>query len=286
MKKSSKRNPSWALLGIPDHQGVMNVGGRIGAAEGPKALRKVFAKLKGTQNVQETCKDWGDLVEITSDVSINHRGASDLVRKAQEECGLSVVVGGGHDHGFSHLRGIVEALPRKRVGCINIDAHFDLRKAEPVITSGSPFYLAIESGVLKPARLIEFGIQNHCNGQELWDYARAKKLSIVPFEKLRHGKAARAFAAALKKLSATCDAIVVSLDLDAAAAAFAPGVSAPQAEGFTPSDIIEMMEIAGAHSAVVSLGIFELNPLLDLDDRTARLGATAAYHFIARALAR
>lgn len=133
---------------------------------------------------------------------------------------------------------------------------------------------------------MEFGIQSHCNGPELWEYAKAKKLNIIPFEKLRYGKAASAFAAALKKLSASCDAVVVSLDLDAAAAAFAPGVSAPQAEGFTPSDMIEMMEIAGSAKSVVSLGIFELNPLLDLDDRTARLGATAAYHFVARALGR
>lgn len=90
----------------------------------------------------------------------------------------------------------------------------------------------------------------------------------------------------MKKLRTRCDAIVISLDLDAASAADAPGTSAPQSEGFSASEIVEMMEIAGADKKVVSLGIFELNPMLDIDERTARLGATAAYHFISRALRR
>jgi formimidoylglutamase len=280
----------WSLLGIPDHQGVMNVGGRLGAALGPVALRRVFSRFKGQGSVQQSLLDLGDLTELGSDVEKNHELASDRVCQAHQKTGLSVVVGGGHDHGYSHLHGILAALrakkPKARIGCINIDAHLDVRKAEPVITSGSPFYLAIENKVVEPGSMIEFGIQSHCNGPELWDYIARKKVTVIPFEKLRHGAAAKAFAQALKKLRTRCDAIVVSLDLDAAAAAYAPGVSAPQAEGFSSTDIIEMMEIAGRDKRVASLGIFELNPLLDLDERTARLGATAAYHFIDHALRR
>ena len=73
---------------------------------------------------------------------------------------------------------------------------------------------------------------------------------------------------------------MLSLDLDAIQAAFAPGVSAPAMEGFTPSEILEMMLIAARDEKVVSLGIFELNPEYDIDERTARLAATCAYHFM------
>ena len=190
-------------------------------------------------------------------------------------------MGGGHDHGFSHLRGIAEAFPGKTVGCINIDAHLDVRKAEPEITSGSPFYLALESGVLKPENFVEFGIQSHCNGRELWDYVESQDARSRPFSsrsrmESRHGIQIRA----LNRLAGECDVIVVSLDLDAAASAYAPGVSAPQAEGFSSSEIIEMMEEAGRQEKVVSLGIFELNPGSDIDERTARLAATSAWHFV------
>lgn len=277
----SSRINQWSLIGIPDHTGVIHVGGRIGAALAPAAFRRIFAKMKGPSKVQETCRDLGDVTPITYDIVQNHRKASDLVKSVTAVDSCSVVVGGGHDHGFSHLRGVCEALAGKRVGCINIDAHLDVRKAEPVITSGSPFYLALESGIIRTEDFIEFGIQSHCNGSDLWKYIETKKVQVIPLSRLRGGwKAGLEFRGAISELAENCDAIVVSLDLDAAAEAFAPGVSAPQAEGFTSGDFVEMMEEAGRNPKVISLGIFELSPPHDIGDRTARLAATAAWHFI------
>jgi formimidoylglutamase len=278
MKKNLKQ---WGLLGIPDHEAVLNLSGRAGAARGPWAFRQVFARFSGPDGVRESCTDWGDAAGLGKEIQKNHRQAADAVARMHAEHERSVVVGGAHDHGFSHLLGLKEALKGKRLGCINIDAHLDLRSAKPAITSGSPFYLAIEAGVLAPADLVEFGIQRHCNAPALWEYAELKKIPIVPFEELRGGAAVAAFGKSLKKLSASCDAVVVSLDLDALAESFAPGVSAPQAEGFTSTEVLEMVSLAGENKKVVSLGIFELNPEHDVGERTARVAATAAYYFIA-----
>ncbi len=272
------------IIGIPDHQAVINVGGRVGAARGPEVFRRNFSRFRGRVDLLELVHDYGDVIGFTPDVVVNHRLAADLICKGHQKEGFSVVIGGGHDHGFSHLLGIAEALKSRskkfNLGCINIDAHLDVRKPSPVITSGSPFYLAVESGVLHPSRFVEFGIQSHCNAKALWQYVDAKKIRIVPFSKLRQGKAVEIFKRELKKLCSICDVVVVSLDLDALADAFCPGVSAPQAEGFTSMEVVEMMEIAGKEKKVKSLGIFELNPEHDRDDCTARLAATAAYHFI------
>jgi formimidoylglutamase len=280
---SGKRS-KFCLVGIPDHQGVMNVGGRLGAARGPDAFRRVFGRLSGRDGVSDALMDLGDLHPVPRNMGESHRRAADQVRDGHSRCGLSVVVGGGHDHGFSHLLGISEALKGKRLGCLNLDAHLDVRSGKPLASSGSPFWLAIEGGVLAPDQFIEFGIQAHCNSRELWEYVGRKGVEVIEFGALRGGRAVSAFAASLKKLSSRCDIVVISFDLDSCASAFAPGVSAPQAEGFSSSEVIEMMEIAGRDPKVVSLGIFELNPDHDVDDRTARLAATAAYHFIAQAL--
>ncbi len=271
----------WSLIGIPDDAGVLNVGGRLGSSQGPRAFRKTFAKMNGRALVRGSLTENRDVPGvIAGDPGHNHRLASDLVREVQSRSPVTVVVGGGHDHGFSHLRGISEAFPGKKLGCINIDAHLDVRKPEPLITSGSPFYLAIESGVLQPGHLVEFGIQSHCNAPALWDYIDQKGVQVVPWAELRGTEAVPRFKSALERLARQCDLVVISLDLDAASSVFAPGVSAPQAEGFNSSDLIHMMEEAGKEARVCSLGIFELNPAHDIDDRTARLGATAAWHFI------
>ena len=280
-----KLRSKWCLIGIPDHQAVIHVGGRIGAARGPLAFRQALSRLR---HIQASLVLDQDVLNLGKNVAQNHRLAADAVRNVHAgEAPLSVVVGGGHDHGYSHLLGLREALlqshPTVRLGCINIDAHLDVRKPSPLITSGSPFYLALENGVIQGEDFVEFGIQDQSNTPELFEYARSRKATIVDFRDLRHGKAIQIFNECLKRLSARCDAVAISLDLDAAASAYAPGVSAPQAEGFTPTDLFEMMEIAGGDPKVHSLGIFELNPEHDIDQRTALLGATAAYQFIAKA---
>ena len=142
-------------------------------------------------------QDFGDVDGFTLDVGANHRKAADSIREGHGSAGLSVIVGGGHDDGYSHLLGISEALqvesPRLRLGCMNIDAHLDVRKPFPLITSGSPFYLALESGILHPKRFVEFGIQSHCNSPDLWKYVESKKVSVIPFNQIRGGKAIGSF---------------------------------------------------------------------------------------------
>ena len=104
-------------------------------------------------------------------------------------------------------------------------------------------------------------------------------MNLVKFDDLRGGKAVSGFRKALEYLEERTDQIVISLDLDSLQAAFAPGVSAPAPEGFMPSEVMEMLMLAAEKPKVVSLGIYELNPLFDLDDRTARLAAALAYKF-------
>ncbi len=267
---------------IPDHQGVINVGGRVGAQFGPLAFRRAFSRLK---HLQPRLAHEVSVGGLTSDLARSHLLAAEQVTIAHKKTGLSVVVGGGHDHGYSHLLGIQKTLDKNEIlGCINIDAHLDVRSSHPIITSGSPFFLAIENGTLLPENFIEFGIQPQCNSQELWDYVVKKKIQVIRYESLRHGRSAQSFRSALENLSSRCDQVVISLDLDSVAQAYAPGVSAPQAEGFSSSELLEMMELAGSDPKVTSLGIFELNPEHDRDDQTALLAATAAHRYLATAL--
>jgi formimidoylglutamase len=248
----------------------------------PKRGRQGFgslSKLKGKTPIQ--VQDFGDVKLSGTDVNLNHQNAASAITQVlnSESDSALVVVGGGHDHGYSHLLGIRNALPAdKKMGCLNIDAHFDLRRPNPEPSSGSPFYLAIESGILLPEHFVEFGIQDSANGPELWAYAESKNILTYMFRELREDPVKR-FEEALLHLETRVDEIVISLDLDALRQSDAPGVSAPSSEGFFTQDIFQMMDAAARHPKVRSLGIFELNPAFDRDDQTARVAAQAAWRF-------
>ena len=280
-----KLTTQWALIGIPDHEGVLHVGGRLGASGGPRAVRKVMQRFSGEIDVRAKLHDLGDCGPFLPDVEHNLAIAAAQVRVAQSNHPITVVVGGSHEHGYSQLHGVSQALPGARIGCINIDAHLDVRKPAPTITSGSPFFLALERNVIAPQNLIQFGIQSQANSPALFSYCREKGVQIIEFRELRENAVAR-FKTILHSLASRCDALVISLDLDALSEDNCPGVSAPQAEGFSARELMAMLEAAGETPQTRSLGIFELNPLHDVGDRTARLAATAIYRFVSRALAR
>lgn len=269
-----------AMTGLPDDRGVKNNNGRPGAAGGPDAFRTYFNRLNGKNPVHGKTKDLGD-IPLRDSIRDSHEETAQIIRKHQQTYGHSLIIGGGHDYAFPHLNGVKQSLGDDKIlGCINLDAHFDLRSDKPMILSGSPFYMAIENKAITGDNLVEFGIQRHCNASSLWDYAGKHNVKTYRMENLRSGRAVQAFEQALNYLSRNCDAIVISLDLDAVDGAFAPGVSAPAAEGFYPSGILDMILMSARERKVVSLGIYELNPEFDQDNRTARLAAVSAYHFV------
>jgi formiminoglutamase len=269
----------WSLIGLPDDTGVRNVNGRTGASGGPAAFRTFFEKLKGNADVKKYLQDAGD-VQPEISIEETHRKVAETISEARQKSLFTIVVGGGHDLVYPHLKAYANGRDSgKKLGCINIDVHLDLRPDKPIVTSGSPFYMALNAGLLTGENFVEFGIQEYANAEELFAFAAEQNVNIVKFDDLRNGQAVSGFKNALQYLSERCEEIIISLDLDAFQAAFAPGVSAPAPEGFLPSEVVEMLRLAAENKRVTSLGIYELNPEFDIDDRTARLAAVCAWQF-------
>lgn len=275
-----KEHEQVAMIGCPDDRGVFNNGGRTGAKKGPAAFRRWLHKPKGVATVQERFIDYGNVSPVTTGIAETHDKVARQITQAHTAGHYSLLIGGGHDYGYAQLKGLSKGLTTgQTLGCINIDPHFDLRPCESKILSGSPFYMALTEGILEGRHLVEFGIQEFCNGPALWDYANNNHVQVYMREQMRFSNAEEQFGSALDTLSHQCDRIAISLDLDAVNMAYAPGVSAPNVEGFSPGEILGLLSKAATYPQVVSLGIYELNPRFDQDGHTARLATTAAFTF-------
>lgn len=258
------------LVGFADETGVRNVGGRLGAKDGPSAVRaKLYKFTTGAPALP--IYDLGDLLPAAT-IEETHAQGKLIVERILAAGHFPLVLGGGHDLAFPHSLALLEAYP----GCrfFNIDAHLDVRPTTNGITSGSPWYLLAEHAAFGSAKVVEFGLQPHCNAAALVVYAKKKKFELHWLAEIRavKGSAAAAFGKLLKRLPARGNALV-SLDIDSVNWAEAPGCSAPQTEGFTASEAIEMSFLSGQNPRVRSFGVFELSPALDPDGRTANLVA-------------
>lgn len=274
---------SVVIIGIPDDRGVVAGHGRAGAAHGPSSFRECFYRLPLGPNgelARLKILDAGDVMVVGEQTSTHERLAkvvADIARKGCTTC----LIGGGHDATYGSVSGLKRAW--KKFGLINIDAHLDCRPAEPssAINSGTAFRRLLEDGVVKGEQLAEFGIQRHTVAKAHWSYASSIGVRLWEWEALQGVGASIVFDGLVSDMSRRYGRVAVSFDLDAIAAADAPGVSAPAPLGFSSVEAIRFVEIAGVAQAVRHMEFMELNPVVDVGGRTSRLAALLLWRFCA-----
>ena len=271
--------PSVALLGYADDRAVVNGRGRSGAAQGPAELRRFLSRLTPGNHGEldrVALVDLGDAVAELGDIEQVHAAMEEAALAALSSGGCVVLLGGGHDGAYASHSALLRAT-RGPVAAINVDAHLDVRPLrDGLITSGTPFRRLAERWRERYA-LTELGVQPQHNARAHREWATARGFAVLELDEVR-GRVSQAFTEALRM---PAEAVAVSLDLDGVEASTAPGVSAPCPDGLTAADLYACARLAGQDSRVRVLDVMELAPPLDVDGRTARLGAAAIWHFLA-----
>jgi formiminoglutamase len=264
--------PGLALLGFACDEGVRRNQGRVGAVEGPAALRRALAGL--AWHVEGPVHDAGDVgVE------------EEALEEAQAELGahvarllgdghLPVVMGGGHEVAFGSFLGLSAHLAGggARVGVVNLDAHLDLRAGRA--SSGTPFRQVAEACQARgwPFRYLCLGVDEAANTAALLDTAARLGAGWR-----RDRDCAPARLAELRGLLAAfldlVDRVQLTVDLDALPGHLAPGVSAPAARGLALEVVEALVDDVQASGKLALFELAELNPRLDVDGRTARVAA-------------
>jgi formiminoglutamase len=267
--------PRVVLIGFPVDLGVQRNGGRVGAAEGPRAIREQLYRLcpdaRNAQAFSELLAHTHDLGDLVSSGDLERDQAELASVLAPLLCAgtFVIVLGGGHETSFGHFLGYVEA--ERDVSIQNIDAHADVRQPKQGLGhSGSPFRQALEhpSGRLKRYRVAGLLPSAVAEAHLAFMREHAAHFSFrddfKPDAKLYRGTG--------RWLASFC--------LDAVDQAFAPGVSAPACGGLTPAEWLSAAYEAGRSARVTSADVVELNPRFDRDAQTAKLAARTVWELL------
>lgn len=190
-----------------------------------------------------------------------------------------MVLGGGHETAWGSWQGLRRALPRARIGIINIDAHLDVRAIGPAgPSSGTPFR-QIRQADPDGFDYAVLGVAEESNTEALRSRAEQWNVAVIA-----DGALLDSGEAGIATIDAVCarnDAIYLTIDLDVLPAGVAPGVSARAPRG-VPLHVVEGLIARTLASGKVRLAdIVELCPLYDRDDRTARCAALLARRLLA-----
>jgi formiminoglutamase len=266
------------IAGFPTDEGVRRNGGRVGAAASPDRIRNWLGRL----TPDARCHDaFVHLLNHTLDLgNLNVSGdlAADQERFGHALAGYLVhgvnviVLGGGHETAFGHFLGYVRS--HRPVSILNWDAHADVR---PLIDghghSGSPFRQALEHSSKAGRTYTVAGLNPSSTAKSHLDWLKSHHGQAVFADELNSAKVHQLY-------HGLTGPAMVSFDLDAVVAAAAPGVSAPGMPGLPVDMWLAAAEMAGRSKAVQSIDVVELNPIFDIDDRTARLAARTVWSFL------
>ena len=277
-KKQNNIDYNIAILGYVCDEGVRRNRGRIGAHEGPRAIRERLAKLPIHFDHKQVA-DIGDIVCIDDNMEACQTLFSNHISNLIKQKVFPIAIGGGHDMAYGHFTGIwnvIKNTPKRKLGIINFDAHFDLRPVENKGNSGTPFNQII-SELNKENETVDYfaiGIQQQSNTKELFSIAKNKHINyVINYDCESSNTELEELKNKLSPFIAKNDYLYITLDLDGFSSAYAPGVSAPSPLGFTPYFVFKMLSFLFATNKVISFDIVELNPSLDRDNLTANLAA-------------
>ncbi|MCM3358645.1 formimidoylglutamase [Psychrobacillus sp. MER TA 171] len=265
---STETQGNIGIIGFACDEGVQRNNGRIGAKNAPLALRKQLATLPWRHpNYENALIDYGDVICEGNELEQAQSELGDKVSNILSN-GKAIVLGGGHETLYGQYLGVRKAFgPDASIGLINIDAHFDMRSYDKQPSSGTMFKQILDED--PNADYFVCGIQQYGNTTALFDLADQYNVSYFTDEQLDFPS----FTIDLHNFMDTHDVLLVTLCMDVLNAAEAPGVSAPSPFGLSAVKVRDILRQMASHKKTVSFSICEVNPLLDVDNRTAKLGA-------------
>ncbi|UGT56238.1 formimidoylglutamase [Nocardia asteroides] len=262
------------FVGFASEAGVRRNKGRPGAAQGPDALRRALSPMALRTPLR--AYDAGTVTVTGDELEDGQRRLGERVSALLDDDAFPVVLGGGHEVAYGTYLGIAGSArrtPGTTVGILNLDAHFDLRP-DPVPSSGTPFRQILESD--PDVRYAVLGISQPSNTTVLFDTAERFGVRYLLDDDCDPERT-RSF---VDDFLAGIDLLYLTIDLDVLPAAVAPGVSAPAAYGVALPTIQAVCDQVTACGKLAVVDVAELNPELDIDQRTARTAARLIHRIV------
>ncbi len=272
------RNADYVIAGIPMDIGTTN---RSGTRDGPAAIRRASRMLTDGEHPEHwiepasmSVSDIGDFGLALGDI----KGSLTAIRAQAEPIGHLIGLGGEHGITLPLLRALTERLGSP-VALVHFDAHVDTWADNfgQTFAHGSPFYHAINEGLVDPSKMIQIGIRSPVQ-KDVMDWTLSKGVTILSAQDV-HTSSPAAVAARIRDVVGDAPAYL-TFDIDALDPAFAPGTGTPEIGGLASwqaQAIIRQLK----NIRFVGMDVVEVSPAFDVAEITALAAATMVWEYLA-----
>jgi len=280
--------PAVALLGVPWDGGV---GWRPGAAQAPSRLREISSSSPcvsedgfAVDPERFAVLDLGDVGPDgppTDEASRETYFArvQDRAAEALERAPFALSIGGDHSVSIPLLRAFAGHADAP-MGVVLLDAHPDLfdEYDGSRLSHACPLRRALETGRLSPEHLLILGTRSY-NPVEL-ELMQRLGIRFVPAREL-HRMGVDAAVALAKQRLAGIGRVYLTIDIDVADPACAPGTGAPVAGGPSSRELLDLVRGLMESLPVRAADLVEVSPPLDPTGATLFLALQIVFEMLA-----
>ena len=289
-------NKKISMTGVPIDLGQL----RRGVDMGPSAIRYAGI-VERLESLGYTVEDLGDIYVTGSEKPRNKMASSEKLeaiaettQKLAEQIDQVVkngefplVLGGDHSVAVGTLAGVAKHY--KSLGVIWYDAHGDLNTAEtspsgnihgmPLAVSlghGHPLLTEIGgySPKVKPENVVIIGARDLDEGER--QLIKNEGIKVYTMHEIDRLGMAAVMEETIAYLKERTDGVHLSLDLDGLDPHDAPGVGTPVMGGITYRESHLAMEMLEEANIITSAEFVEVNPILDVRNKTANVTVALA----------
>ncbi|MGD0107569.1 MAG: agmatinase [Rhodopila sp.] len=276
----SRTDPAadFVIAGIPMDIGTTN---RSGTRDGPAAIRRASRMLSDGDHPEHwvepasmSVADIGDFTLALGDIP----GSLAAIESQAEPLGHLIALGGEHGITLPLLRALTQRLGHP-VALVHFDAHVDTWPDNfgQAYAHGSPFYHAINEGLVDPQRMIQIGIRSPVQ-QAVMDWTVSRGVTVVSAQDV-HGSSPGAVAERIAGVVGDSLAYL-SFDIDVLDPAFAPGTGTPEIGGLASWQAQAILRRLGG-IRFVGMDMVEVSPAYDASEVTALSAATMVWEYLA-----
>ncbi|HEV2422334.1 MAG TPA: arginase [Candidatus Acidoferrales bacterium] len=288
------------ILGVP-----MDLGqNRRGVDMGPSALRVAGLQTRLKQlgyhvedigNIsvkQPEEQHYGDKrAKYLNEIAETCQGLAETVERTLSEEMMPLILGGDHSIAAGSVAGVSSFFRKqsKRIGLVWLDAHGDVNIPEtspsgnvhgmplasvmgygaPELTELSGFKPKVE-----PQNIAMVGIRNLDTKER--QLVKKSGVHVFTMRDIDERGMRDVMSEALRFASDDTNGVAVSLDMDFLDPSEAPGVGTPVRGGVTYREAHLALEMIADSHSLVSFELVEINPVVDLHNKTAILGVELA----------
>lgn len=270
-----------AIMGVPFDSGVSN---RSGTRFGPRKIREASLMLWGHNpsmgvSPGDTLKivDYGDVSVIPTSIEHTMTAITKTASQVIDTDTSLISLGGDHSITLPLLR--AHAKKHGALSLVHLDAHIDTWEAEfdgIPYSHGTPFRYALEEGLIRKGEYMQIGIRGPVSAAGDYEEARELGARIVTNHEVFDNGIPEVLKEVRQRMKGP---VYVSVDIDAADPAYAPGTGTPEVGGLTSYQMLQLVRgLRGLN--IVGFDLVEVSPPYDPSDITAILASNIVFEYL------